>query len=102
MAKQLKVDFDVFDQSINEYQRAIDLFEEMLGELNKSIDDLRSSGWISAASEAFFETFDNKWKSNMELHIKVLNHFKECLESARSDYRELDELAQAIVNVLDL
>ncbi|MDY2735225.1 WXG100 family type VII secretion target [Intestinibacter sp.] len=102
MARTLKVDFDVFNQSINSYEEAINLFEENLSELNKSIDDLRTSGWVSAASQAFFESFDNKWKTNMELHIKVLRHFKECLELAQNDYRELDELAKGLTNVLDL
>lgn len=102
MAKKLKVDFDVFNQSIKSYEEAIGLFEENLSELNKSIDNLRTSGWISPTSEAFFESFDNKWKKNMELHIKVLRHFKECLELAQNDYRELDEVAKGLLNVLDL
>ena len=88
MSKILKVNFDAFEYTISKYQESIDLFEE--------------SGWDSAASEEFFNTFDNKWKYNMELHIKILNHFKECIKSSQEDYKKLDELIQTTLKSLQL
>ncbi|MBU5337329.1 WXG100 family type VII secretion target [Intestinibacter bartlettii] len=102
MARRLKVDFDVFEQTISQYQESIDLFEDTLNKLNASMDTLKGSGWDTAASEVFFNTFDNKWKYNMELHIKVLKHFKDCMQKAESDYRELDDLIQTTLKSLEL
>ena len=102
MSKILKVNFDAFEYTISKYQESIDLFEESLNKLNKSIDILIKYGWDSAASEEFFNTFDNKWKYNMELHIKILNHFKECIKSSQEDYKKLDELIQTTLKSLQL
>ena len=84
------------------YKRKYVKFEETLNKLNKSIDILKTSGWDSAASEEFFNTFDNKWKYNMELLIKILNHFKECIKSSQEDYKKLDELIQTTLKSLQL
>ena len=102
MSKILKVNFDAFEYTISKYQESIDLFEETLNKLNKSIDILKTSGWDSDASEEFFNTFENKWKYNMELHIKILNHFKECIKSSQEDYKKLDELIQTTLKSLQL
>ena len=91
MSKILKVNFDAFEYTISKYQESIDLFEETLNKLNKSIDILKTSGWDSAASEEFFNTFDNKWKYNME-----------CIKSSQEDYKKLDELIQTTLKSLQL
>lgn len=36
----------------------------------------------------------------MELHIKILNHFKECIKSSQEDYKKLDELIQTTLKII--
>ena len=69
MSKILKVNFDAFEYTISKYQESIDLFEETLNKLNKSIDILKTSGWDSAASEEFFNTFNTLYTLNKQIII---------------------------------
>lgn len=95
MAK-LVVDLEQLQQTINDYKKSIEEFTKMKGDLEKAIEDLKSSGWVSGASTAYFETYEDTWKSNMEMHMKILGHLEDCLVKAKADYDELYVLVPSL------
>lgn len=100
MAKRLKVDFNDLQSSIKTYNRTKEDFETVLKNLSQSIDNLKSTGWKSGASDAFFKTFDENWKKNMELHIRIVEHLLECLENANKEYTTVHENIKTLGNDL--
>ena len=86
MARRLKIDLDQLDTSINNYDNSINDFEALIKMIDGSLDNLKNSGWKSPAKDAFFSQYDDKWKQNMQTHISVLKHLKECLVNTKSDY----------------
>ncbi|HHW47062.1 MAG TPA: WXG100 family type VII secretion target [Clostridiaceae bacterium] len=100
MANKLKIDFDQLNDTIKDYEKSIDEFETLVNTLTASVDALKNSGWKSAASDAFFKTFDETWKKNIEMHIKILIHLKECLNYAKTEYETLYNSIPSIGNSL--
>lgn len=91
MAKKLKVNFNELNATIANYEQAINEFESMKRGLENSINILRDSKWKSLSSKTYFESFDNTFSKNMDMHIKVLKHLKSCLEEAQKEYNEIYE-----------
>ena len=89
MADKLKIDISQLETTIKDYEKSIEDFENLIATLESSVDALKNSGWKSAASDEFFKTFDEKWKKNIDMHIKVIEHLKECLKYARTEYETL-------------
>ena len=102
MASKLKVDFEVLENTIRQYDAAAEDFSSLLTSLEKSIDLLRNSGWNSEASKAYFKSFDDTWKKNMQDHIKSIAFMRDCLKSAESDYGDLEKQIVNIEHVLDM
>ena len=100
MAKKLQVDFDQLSSTIANYNRSIEGFENMKRNLRNTTGQLKDSGWKSAASTAFFQSIDETWEKNMQSHIEVLKHLKECLDLAKSDYTGLANSIPDIGKVL--
>lgn len=86
MANKLKIDLLELNSTISNYKKGINDFEIMKKNLESAVDLLKNSGWNSAASNKYFESFDETWKKNMETHILILNYLKECLEEAQKEY----------------
>jgi WXG100 family type VII secretion target len=85
MAK-LKIDLDQLQQTILDYNKSIDDFTKMKDNLDKVIKELKNSGWVSGASTQYFSTYEDTWKANMDMHIKILAHLEVCLTKAKTDY----------------
>lgn len=100
MAKKLKVDLEQLSETITMYDKSYNDFESLIKTLSASVDALQNTGWKSAASEAFFSTFDETWKKNMEMHLKIIKHLKECLVNAKNEYEALYESIPSIGNTL--
>ena len=94
MAKFLCVDFDALNETIDLYESSLDDFKSMISKLDKVIGTLKSSEWKSDAATAFFNSYDENWKQNMQKHILIIEHLKECLEEARKEYDSLADDAQ--------
>lgn len=97
MAK-FRVDTDVLQSTINTYATVIDDIEKAISDAQKAIDVLRTSGWKTNASRAFFDNYDKSWKTNVNNRVKVIKHLKECLEDAKSDYETLCSEASRLGN----
>lgn len=88
MAK-FRVNTDTLQETIYAYQRAISDIEQATKDAQQAIDILKTSGWKTNASRAFFDNFDGSWKTNINNRIKVVKHLKSCLEDAKVDYEGL-------------
>lgn len=99
MAK-FKVNTDTLQETINAYQTAISDIEQAIKDAEQAIDVLKTSGWKTNASKAFFENFDSSWKTNINNRVKVITHLKECLQDAKNDYEELCSEASRLGNSL--
>ena len=100
MAKKLKVDLEQLSETITMYDKSYNDFESLIKTLSASVDALQNTGWKSAASEAFFQTYEETWKTNMQMHLKIIKHLKECLINAKNEYEALYESISSIGNTL--
>ena len=88
MAK-LKIDLNQLQQTSLDYKQSIDDFTLMKTNLDKVIKDLKKSGWVSGASTQYFSTYEDTWKANMDIHLKILTQLEKCLTEAKVDYDDL-------------
>ena len=100
MPKQLRVDTTQMLRTSRDYQKAIDDLEKARTNLDNAIQALRSSGWKSAASEAYFRQYDEKWKKSLETHVKTLEHMRGSLDEAKREYEKLCDQAKSLANSL--
>ena len=87
--EKLEIDITQLDSTIKVYQTEITNFENMEKELEKAINTLKVSGWMSGASTQYFTKYDTSWKKNMERHILIIKHLHSCLDNAKKEYEAL-------------
>lgn len=95
---QFSIELQQVEQSINDYKKSIDDFTNMANSLVPIINELRTSGWVSNAGNAYFEKYNDSWKKNFDMHIKILTFLKECLIEAKRDYEQLYEQSKQLAN----
>lgn len=100
MANKLKISIEQLESTINTYEKSCQQLEQMVKVLTKSVDNLKNTGWKSSASEAFFNAFDETWKKNIEKHILVIGHLKDCLKNAQAEYEEIYDRIPTLKNAL--
>lgn len=101
MAKtKIKIDLDVLNAAISQYDEIINEFEQSLKDTEKAINSLKSSGWKSGASTAYFLTYEDTWKKNMQKKLKIIKHLRLCLKKAKTEYTGVYEELQQIDSVL--
>lgn len=100
MANKLKINMDQLESTIKTYEKSHQQFEQLVKDLNKSVDNLKNTGWKSSASTAFFNTFDDTWKKNIEKHILIIGHLQDCLENAQREYEEIYNRIPSLKNSL--
>jgi len=100
MPKQLRVDTVQMQRTSRDYQKAIDDLEKARTNLDNAIQALRSSGWKSAASEAYFRQYDEKWKKSLETHVTTLGHMRDSLNDAKKEYDSLCDQAKNLASSL--
>lgn len=92
MAKtHISIDLDKLSAAISSYDDIINEFEEALKNTEKAIHSLKSSGWKSNASIAYFLTYDEVWKKNMNKRLKIIKHLQDCLKKAQIEYNAVYE-----------
>ena len=101
MAK-FKIDTDILQTTISTYARIIDDIQNAIKDAERAIDVLKTSGWKTNASKAFFDNFDSSWKKSINDRVKVIKHLKECLENAKRDYDGLCSEASRLGNSLQV
>lgn len=83
---RIRIDLDSLSTAITNYNNIIDDFENAVKETEKAINSLRTSGWKSGASTAYFMTYEDSWKKNMQKRIKIITHLRDCLKKAYDEY----------------
>ena len=89
MATRVEVDFNAITNAINAYTRAISDFESIVNTLDAPMCTLEASGWKSAASEAFFRRYEDRWKANMDTHKSSIGTLRESLQCVCNQYNDL-------------
>ena len=101
MAKtRIKVDLDELKSAITSYDEIIVAFEQSVKDTEKAINSLKSSGWKSGASTAYFLAYEDTWKKNMEKRLSIIKHLRSCLKKADKEYNALYEEMQELDNGL--
>lgn len=99
MAK-LKVDIDVLERTIKIYNTEIDNLQHARDTIKHSLTMLKSSGWNSNASKAWFSLLDDEWIKNVDYQIRVLDRLRSNLEIARGEYVSVYNEQEALKNYL--
>jgi len=100
MANQLRVDTTQMQKTSRDYQKAIDDLEKARRNLENAIQALKTSGWDSGASKAYFRQYDDKWKKSLETHVKTLEHMRGSLDAAAKEYGKLIDQAKTLGSTL--
>ena len=100
MTRRLRIDLEQLNATIAKYDQSTSEFENIIKTLDISVDALRSSGWKSGASDAYFKNFDETWKKNMEMHISIINHLTDCLREAKREYESIYNSIPTLKNQL--
>lgn len=85
MAK-LKVDLDVLQATIGVYNTEIAHFVAAKASIVTALNALKSSGWKSDASRAWFSLLDDEWLKNIDFQIRVLKSLRDDLVIANNEY----------------
>jgi WXG100 family type VII secretion target len=93
---KLMIDLNQLQETINDYKTSIEDFKQMKDNLDNAIEELKTSGWVSGASTQYFTTYEDTWKTNMDMHMKILIHLKDCLTKAKIDYDALYEVIPSL------
>lgn len=99
MAK-LKVDIDVIERTIKIYNTEISNLQNARDAIKRSLTMLKSSGWNSNASKAWFSLLDDEWIKNIDYQIRVLGRLKDNLDIARDEYITVLREQEALKNYL--
>ena len=99
MAK-LKVDIDVLGNTIKTYDTEISNLQHARDAIKRSLVMLKSSGWNSNASKAWFSLLDDEWIKNVDYQIRVLDRLKGNLVTARDEYLFVYNEQEALKNHL--
>ena len=99
MAK-LKVDIDVLENTIKTYDTETSNLQHAREAIKRSLAMLKSSGWNSNASKAWFSLLDDEWIKNVDYQIRVLDRLKGNLVTARDEYVSVYNEQEALKNYL--
>lgn len=101
MAKtNITIDLDKLSSAITSYDEIISSFEQAVKDTEKAISSLKTSGWKSGASTAYFLTYEDTWKKNMKKRIKIIKHLRDCLKKAQKEYTAVYEEMQQLDSAL--
>lgn len=100
MARKINVDLEELEKAVVAYETIIDLFEDSIKDTEKAIQSLKNSGWKSGASAAYFMTYNDKWKKNMQQRLNIIKHLKNCLVTAEINYSNLYEAMRELPDAL--
>ncbi len=99
MAK-LVVDFDDLQRAINTYNTEIANFRGAKNAISRSLSALRSSGWDSQASKAWFSLLDDEWLKNIGYQIRVLERLRDNMMIAKTEYEKVKNKQNALDDCL--
>ena len=88
MAKEVKVNLDVLDNTKKVYDDSIDTLENAVRSLSEAIEELRTKSWNTNGADAFFSNYDDSWKKDFNKHISYLKHLRDCLAIASTVFHE--------------
>lgn len=88
MSTEVKIDLGLLDQAVSVYDTQIDTLETAYSEATRGIETLRNSAWKTNGADAFFQNYDDKWKSDFKEHIDYLKHLRDCLKLAQEGFYE--------------
>lgn len=86
---ELSVELSELEHAFGTFKGLHDEFQSAYTKLDCAIKDLRGSDWLSDASTAYFKQYEDTWKKNMNMHIAILEHLRDCLNNAKTEYTHL-------------
>ena len=89
MATNINVDLDQLQDTWKVYKSEVTNLKACMRKLDSAIGDLKSADWISDAATAYFNNYDTAWKENMQRQTDILEHLRDCLETADSEYQNI-------------
>lgn len=83
---EVKIDLEVLESTITVYRDSIEEIRAAIRHADEAMETLRSSGWNTSASKAFFERYNMDWKPQFEANLTYLIHLYDCLKVASEKY----------------
>jgi WXG100 family type VII secretion target len=100
MGLEITIDLAKLDTAISTYQKLVTDLDVVTKNLDTAMTSLESTGWRSPAGKAFFSKYDEAWKKNVEKRKKVLDHLREALQTAKTEYAAVANEAAQLANSL--
>ena len=92
----LKFDTAAFIKAANAYVELADNMEALKRELEDDIRHLVRTEWVSPASRAFMDQYQELWAKNVMEYVTFLRYLNTLMRSAGTEY---DALAQRIEQI---
>ena len=86
MASRLEIDFDLLQNTINDYDTALSHLQDAVNHADRAMNSLRSSKWDTEASVAYFAQYSEDWKKTVQNHMEALKDLNDGLKNAMSEY----------------
>lgn len=83
------IDIEVLNSCIGEYESCIDLLEENLLKLNRSLELIKGSGWKGDSKEKFISLEYGEWEKGIKEHISKLVFLNTMLNEAKFEMESL-------------
>lgn len=96
MGADLRFDTDDFQKAIDDYRELIDGMNDLKDKLQKELESLKSTYWVSEAGEKFQNQYESTWKKNVETYTDFLEHLKNTLDTVKKQYKALYDRANKL------
>lgn len=92
----LKFDTEAFLKAANEYIDLADKMERLKTDLQEDIAHLVESEWVSDASKAFMEQYQDTWAENVMEYVTFLKYLKELMVTSGTEYAVLADQVEGV------
>lgn len=96
MSVDLRFDIGAFSDAAKEYEDIITDMNRIKEELEKELEELKSTNWNSEAGTEFQNQYESTWKKNVETYTDFMQHLINNLVEVESQYSQLYNRAQNI------
>lgn len=94
MMDKIEIDISKIRDTVTLYKSCRTELEEMLKDLNTSIENLKAN-WEGEAQKSFFENHFPTFSDSVAKHIKMIAFLEGELQSTANDFQDLDRELRA-------
>lgn len=92
----LRFDTEAFVTAAAEYEDLAVKMEDLKIKLEQNIEQLTTTEWVSPASKAFMDKYQDIWAKNVMEYVTFLHYLKEMLGEVKTKYEEVAQNVEGL------